>query len=410
MIYKDTEEYISKYKRVLGHAEICYDLLYDYEIEGIVENSPLKIKEQLDYDLWEEDSANLALDPYYGNELEALQQRCERLAYQYEIHNENNMLSQQEIVRLREYPEVNLRIQSIQRILNLNDEKDIAHIEADVRRISSKHKKRPSRLEGDKFPYSNSEELFLANLNLAYNVAKSKSLSSGVPFLDMLMEACIELYECAKTYDLSRGFTLNSLYRSYIFQKLNHISHKYQDHGIKLPLAYYSLLNKISKIYTYFYNENGYYPSPMEISMEFSKLNEDVPIENLADVLKFSQPEFISLQECLPISKDILYDEDDGLIPPYFHEMIFDSDTVGDQELLQESLKSEVRRVIQKYLHSQRKEIVKMFFGIDHKEMDLKEIGDFYGITKERARQLKEDAIKHLKGHKSKLLKCYLAM
>ncbi len=353
MRYKDTEEYIFKYRKVLDYVEICFDLLFEHEMEDIVFYSPSKIKERLEYELIDDEVEATTLDIYYVNDLEKLQQRCDRLAYQYEIYNETYPHDLSEKLRLREYPEVSLRLQSLKRILNLNDERDIKLIDDELRRISSKHKKKYNPDEPAQHSSSTLEELFIAHLNLAYNVAKSKYLVLKMPFLDVRMEACIELYECVKAFDSSRGFKLNSLYRSYIYQKLQENSQKYLNHGIKATYGYYSMIKKVSKGYNFLYNVLQDSPSIGEIANIL-----DIPTEKIGDCIKYSQLEFINIDECMTINKDILYDENDDLTPPYFNEFILDSDTVGDQELLQESLKSEVRRVIQKYLHSQRKEIV----------------------------------------------------
>ncbi|MBR6128201.1 MAG: RNA polymerase subunit sigma, partial [Bacteroidaceae bacterium] len=55
------------------------------------------------------------------------------------------------------------------------------------------------------------------------------------------------------------------------------------------------------------------------------------------------------------------------------------------------------------------KQIVEMFFGINHQEMTLEEIGDKFNLTRERVRQIKEKAIRRLRNNsKNKLLKAYL--
>lgn len=61
-----------------------------------------------------------------------------------------------------------------------------------------------------------------------------------------------------------------------------------------------------------------------------------------------------------------------------------------------------------KQLYDRERDILKMFFGIGCQEMTLEEIGAKFDLTRERVRQIKEKAIRRLKGQKSKLLKSYL--
>ena len=80
---------------------------------------------------------------------------------------------------------------------------------------------------------------------------------------------------------------------------------------------------------------------------------------------------------------------------------------MADATLNQESLSNEVDRALRQ-LHEREREILKMFFGIGCQEMTLEEIGAKFELTRERVRQIKEKAIRRLKGQKSRLLKSYL--
>ena len=79
----------------------------------------------------------------------------------------------------------------------------------------------------------------------------------------------------------------------------------------------------------------------------------------------------------------------------------------ADSVLNKESLSKEIDRALMQ-LYDREREILKMFFGIGCQEMSLEEIGDKFDLTRERVRQIKEKAIKRLKGQKSRLLRSYL--
>ena len=80
---------------------------------------------------------------------------------------------------------------------------------------------------------------------------------------------------------------------------------------------------------------------------------------------------------------------------------------MADATLNQESLCKEVDRVLHQ-LSDREREILKLFFGIGCQEMTLEEIGAKFDLTRERVRQIKEKAIRRLKGQKSRPLKAYL--
>ena len=85
-----------------------------------------------------------------------------------------------------------------------------------------------------------------------------------------------------------------------------------------------------------------------------------------------------------------------------------DDSPSADRGLVNESLNTEIERALST-LSSREREIIKSFFGIGCQEMTLEEIGERFGLTRERVRQIKEKAIRRLKSpSRSKLLKGYL--
>ena len=89
--------------------------------------------------------------------------------------------------------------------------------------------------------------------------------------------------------------------------------------------------------------------------------------------------------------------------------MVNDDSPVADSTLINESLNKEIDRALDSMLAEREREIIKMFFGIGTQEMTLEEIGDKFGLTRERVRQIKEKAIRKLRNNsKNKLLKVYL--
>ena len=81
---------------------------------------------------------------------------------------------------------------------------------------------------------------------------------------------------------------------------------------------------------------------------------------------------------------------------------------MADNELVMESLRAEISSALN-VLNERERNIIEAFFGINQPEMTLEEIGDKYGLTRERVRQIKEKAIRRLRHNtKNKMLKSYL--
>ena len=88
--------------------------------------------------------------------------------------------------------------------------------------------------------------------------------------------------------------------------------------------------------------------------------------------------------------------------------LVNDDSPMADRTLVNESLSKEIDRALST-LTDREKDIIQMFFGIGTQEMTLEEIGDKFGLTRERVRQIKEKAIRRLRqSSRSKLLKSYL--
>jgi len=81
---------------------------------------------------------------------------------------------------------------------------------------------------------------------------------------------------------------------------------------------------------------------------------------------------------------------------------------MADKSLVNESLATEIDRALS-MLNEREKDIVEMSFGINHQEMTLEEIGERFGLTRERVRQIREKAIRKLRsGSRNSLLRSYL--
>ena len=141
-----------------------------------------------------------------------------------------------------------------------------------------------------------------------------------------------------------------------------------------------------------FEQENERRPSPEELAEEL-----DIPIDKIADTIKISGRH-------ISVDAPFVEGEDNSLLDV----LVNDDSPIADRSLMSESLLTEISRALET-LSERERDIIRMFFGIGCQEMTLEEIGDKFGLTRERVRQIKEKAIRRLRTNsKNKLLKGYL--
>ena len=217
------------------------------------------------------------------------------------------------------------------------------------------------------------EKLTRANLRFVVSVAKQYQ-NQGLSLPDLINEGNLGLIKAARKFDETRGFKFISYAVWWIRQSILQALAE-QSRIVRLPLN----------------QENERRPSPEELAETL-----DVPVEKIADTLKVSGRH-------ISVDAPFVEGEDNSLLDVLTN----DDSPMADAALNQESLSNEVERALRQ-LHEREREILKMFFGIGCQEMTLEEIGAKFDLTRERVRQIKEKAIRRLKGQKSRLLKSYL--
>ena len=233
------------------------------------------------------------------------------------------------------------------------------------------------------------EKLTKANLRFVVSVAKQYQ-NQGLSLPDLINEGNLGLIRAAQKFDETRGFKFISHAVWWIRQSILQALAE-QSRIVRLPLNQVGSLNKISKELSKFEQENERRPSPEELA---ERLN--IPVDKIADTIKVSGRH-------ISVDAPFVEGEDNSLLDVLTN----DDSPRADSKLNQESLSKEVDRALRQ-LYDREREILKMFFGIGCQEMTLEEIGAKFDLTRERVRQIKEKAIRRLKGQKSKLLKSYL--
>ena len=233
------------------------------------------------------------------------------------------------------------------------------------------------------------DKLVSANLRFVISVAKQYQ-NQGLSLPDLIDEGNLGLIKAAQKFDETRGFKFISYAVWWIRQSILQALAE-QSRIVRLPLNQVGSLNKIGKALQRFEQENERRPSPAELAEQL-----DVPVEKIADTMKVSGRH-------VSVDAPFVDGEDNSLLDVLPNE----DSPMADSSLTQESLSKEVNRALEQ-LNPRERDILKMFFGIGCQEMTLEEIGAKFDLTRERVRQIKEKAIRRLKGQKSKLLKSYL--
>jgi len=234
------------------------------------------------------------------------------------------------------------------------------------------------------------EKLTKANLRFVVSVAKQYQ-NQGLTLPDLINEGNLGLIKAAEKFDETRGFKFISYAVWWIRQSILQALAE-QSRIVRLPLNQVGSLNKINKAFARFEQENERTPSPEELARML-----DLPKEKVADTLRVSGRH-------VSVDAPFAEGEDNSLL-----DVLVNSDSPNaDRSLINESLSTEVERALSTLTERER-DIVKYFFGIGNSEMTLEEIGEQFGLTRERVRQIKEKAIRRLRhGSRSKLLKTYL--
>ena len=234
------------------------------------------------------------------------------------------------------------------------------------------------------------EKLVCANLRFVVSVAKQYQ-NQGMSLTDLISEGNIGLIKAAEKFDETRGFKFISYAVWWIRQSILQALAE-QSRNIRLPLNQVSLLNKIGRESALFEQQHQRRPMADELSDILG-----IPAEKIEEAMSHSG-------SSISVDAPFVEGEDNSLL-----DVLPSSDTpTTDRSLMHESLATEIDRALST-LSEREKEILRMLFGIGCQEMTLEEIGDHFGLTRERVRQVKEKALRHLRNtSRSTLLKPYL--
>jgi RNA polymerase primary sigma factor len=245
--------------------------------------------------------------------------------------------------------------------------------------------------EGDELA---KEKLIVSNLKFVITVAKQYQ-NQGILFEDLINEGNIGLIKAAERFDSTRGFKFISYAVWWIRQSIMEALAN-NSRLIRIPSNQITSLYKMNKFFQDFEQKNQRPPTEEEIS---EMMEEDV--KKISTLIRVSK-KHSSLDA--PIKND-----DDSGCSTLNDLIILEEENNIEMFMDKESLSTDIETVIST-LKLRQREIVCMYYGLmGYPKMTLEEIGEYYELTRERVRQIKDAAIRVLKHRsRSKILKQHL--